>query len=272
MKLKTKLVAVAMLAGSASIAQATTYNVAADFADGGMQSKTLFDGSFDWDGTTVTNFTGMLSQAMWGWTSSNGQFDSNGTNPGGMKSIGTGMMGTTAGVDYSDKVYAKPGGYVDNEAPLLELTHQVNESAAAGKVSTSVFLNAADTDMYIGGGYAVGDDTAYGWDFAANSQTAATNTNAYFTLVFDEMDPTDTSSTMLEMVYGDCTALGLMSGMLTGDLCMTGHQFGGSMGASITSLSITEVSAVPVPAAAWLFGGALASLFGASRRKRVLPA
>lgn len=37
------------------------------------------------------------------------------------------------------------------------------------------------------------------------------------------------------------------------------------------SLSISA-SPVPVPAAAWLFGGALMSLFGAKRRKNVLPA
>lgn len=37
------------------------------------------------------------------------------------------------------------------------------------------------------------------------------------------------------------------------------------------SLAI-ETAPVPVPAAAWLFGGALLSLFGANRRKSVLPA
>lgn len=38
-------------------------------------------------------------------------------------------------------------------------------------------------------------------------------------------------------------------------------------------LDITATaSPVPVPAAAWLFGGALMSLFGANRRKKVLPA
>lgn len=37
-------------------------------------------------------------------------------------------------------------------------------------------------------------------------------------------------------------------------------------------LNISQTSAVPVPAAAWLFGGAIMSLIGANRRKRVLPA
>lgn len=38
------------------------------------------------------------------------------------------------------------------------------------------------------------------------------------------------------------------------------------------SLSISQASPVPVPGAAWLFGGAIASLIGANRRKRVVPA
>jgi hypothetical protein len=38
-------------------------------------------------------------------------------------------------------------------------------------------------------------------------------------------------------------------------------------------LSISQGAApVPAPAAAWFFGGAIASLIGANRRKRVMPA
>jgi hypothetical protein len=43
-----------------------------------------------------------------------------------------------------------------------------------------------------------------------------------------------------------------------------------SQNVSDYQLNITT-SAIPVPAAAWLFGGALASLIGVNRRKRVLP-
>jgi len=280
MNLKTKLAASILLASSVSMAQATTYSVASVFGDGGMQSQTTFDGTFDWDGSSVTNFNGLLSQAMWGWNSarSGGVFDSNGTAALGMQSLGTGMMGTTAGVDYANKVYAKPGGYADDEAPLLELTHQLASVTAGGVVTTSVFLNANDTNVYTndgtvagGGNYDIGNDEPFG-DLVGNMGNTNQNFNAYFTLVFDEMNPMDTSVTFGEMVYGDCTALGLMSNMLVGDLCMTAHQFGGSMGGSPASLAISEVSAVPVPAAAWLFGGALMSLFGANRRKNVLPA
>jgi len=63
-------------------------------------------------------------------------------------------------------------------------------------------------------------------------------------------------------------------------MCMTGFGImstannteNGTMRGFAESLTISEVSAVPVPAAAWLFGGALVSLFGANRRKNVLPA
>lgn len=44
-----------------------------------------------------------------------------------------------------------------------------------------------------------------------------------------------------------------------------------SQNVSDYQLNVTS-SPVPVPAAAWLFGGALMSLFGANRRKKVLPA
>lgn len=44
----------------------------------------------------------------------------------------------------------------------------------------------------------------------------------------------------------------------------------GGWGATTDGYKLT-VSQVPVPAAAWLFGGAIASLIGANRRKRVVP-
>jgi hypothetical protein len=44
------------------------------------------------------------------------------------------------------------------------------------------------------------------------------------------------------------------------------------MGGYPIALSITEVAAVPVPAAVWLFGSALTGLIGVNRRKSVLPA
>jgi len=54
--------------------------------------------------------------------------------------------------------------------------------------------------------------------------------------------------------------------------CMAGEITATSPMQGIASSLDISVSAVPVPAAAWLFGGALMSLIGANRRKSVLPA
>jgi hypothetical protein len=71
------------------------------------------------------------------------------------------------------------------------------------------------------------------------------------------------------MMYGDCTLGSLMGG----NSCMAGDDTAASMmKGSNYSLAISQVAAVPVPGAVWLFGGALLSLFGANRRKSVLPA
>lgn len=55
-------------------------------------------------------------------------------------------------------------------------------------------------------------------------------------------------------------------------MCMAGEPTGGSMMAGTPwVLEITQ-AAVPVPAAIWLFGGALMTLLGANRRKPALAA
>ncbi len=72
------------------------------------------------------------------------------------------------------------------------------------------------------------------------------------------------------MAYGDCTSGSLM--MAGGGMCMAGEPTGGSMMAGTPwVLEITQ-AAVPVPAAIWLFGGALMTLLGANRRKPALAA
>ncbi len=243
--LKTKLGASLLLAASASMAHATTYDVSAVFSDGGIQGVTQFNGSFDWNGTSVSNFTGLLSESMYGWNGS--YFDSNGTAAGGVNAAA-----------YSGNVYAKPGGYANNEAPLLNLTNQLASSTSGGLVTVSAFLQNS-TDVVSGGGYNV---------TGGNAMTFGNN-NAFFTLTFDASNPLNTTSTWSQSVYGDFTALGVMGPMLTGSVGMTGYLAGGSMGGMPISLS---VAAVPLPAAVWLFSGALMGLFGVSRRKFVLPA
>ncbi|OAI15055.1 hypothetical protein A1359_10110 [Methylomonas lenta] len=56
-------------------------------------------------------------------------------------------------------------------------------------------------------------------------------------------------------------------------VALGGYQNGGQYDSTDGyKLTISQASPVPVPAAAWLFGGAIASLIGANRRKRVMPA
>jgi len=172
----------------------------------------------------------------------------------------TGLMGTM-----NETMY--PNMMNPNSLPLLNLGNMLSTSVVGNIVTASVFKEDT-TDVFINGGYNTGDTTKYG-----AFGTGTPNQNAYFTLVFDK-------TTMLgvvdDIVYGDCAPGGLMGPMMTGTLCMTGHSVenGGALGTMDGSpLSIDiAVSAVPVPAAAWLFGGALISLFGANRRKNVLPA
>ena len=230
-----------LLLANISTGQATTYNISAIFSDGGIQGKTLFNGQYDWNGSAVSNFSGQLTQAMWGWDETKDRY--------------------VPGSDVNGNVGAPP---------VLNLTYQldgVSAPDADGDVTTSVFL-LNNTNVFDGGGYATGDAWKYG---LTDGNTP--NENAYFTLAFNAADPTNTLTASDKIVYGDATPYGLMGPLETGFLAMTGHSvggFGGSMGGYPVVLSIAP-AAVPVPAAVWLFGTAIAGLLGVSR-KRVLAA
>jgi hypothetical protein len=138
----------------------------------------------------------------------------------------------------------------------LNLIYQLASGNAAGIASASVFLNNTNPpNVFQGGGYATGASMKYGY---LDGNTP--NQNAYFTLAINTTNPANTASVVTNMVYGDCTPGGLMGPLLTGPMCMTGHQGGGSMGGAPTSLVITQATtAVPLPAGAIaLFGIALA--------------
>ncbi|MFV9616779.1 MAG: VPLPA-CTERM sorting domain-containing protein [Gammaproteobacteria bacterium] len=145
---------------------------------------------------------------------------------------------------------------------IYSLTNQLafDYNKTTGVVIASVFKENS-TDVFFGGGYATGDTLKLG--ALGGLDGFLPNENVYFTLAFNAF-------TMVEnkdgMVYGDCSATGLMGPMMTGDLCMTGHSLGGTMGATPLDLIITP-SAVPVPAAVWLFGSGLLGLVGVARRK-----
>ena len=242
-------------------AQATTYAVSANFMDGGIQGQTLFNGSFEWDGSTLTNFTGGLTQSMWAWQASSSTYLNRMT-------AGCGPMSNGNPCPLWDTDPATP----DGNPPVLNLAYQlggITAPDANGDVLATVFLKNT-TDVFNGGGYDTGDKYKFGGSLPAPDGNTP-NMNAYFTLAFNALNPLNTLTAMSKIVYGDCTAMGLMGPMMTGNLCMTGHAGGGSMGGAPVALTIAAAE-VPVPAAAWLFGGALMSLFGANRRKQVLPA
>jgi hypothetical protein len=237
--------ALAMFAGAQS-AQATTYDVSARFFDGGIQGQTLFNGSFDWNGTTLTGFSGGLTQSMWAWNAATSTY-----------------VNKKSGIPLAD-LQAAGGG----QAPVLNLTYQlggVTTPDANGDVLATIFL-VNSTNVFNGGGYLSNGPMKYG---ATDGNTP--NMNAFFTLAFNAADPTNTLTALNKVVYGDCTAYGLMGPMLTGNMCMTGLTNGtihGSMGGYPTNLSIT--AAVPEPETyAMMMAGLGMVGFMARRRRKV---
>ena len=274
--MKQSLIAVSMLSvlAAAPAAQAATYDVSARFTDGGIQGQTLFNGSFDWDGTTLTSFSGRLTQSMWAWNESFTQ-----TNP-----VPPGSPQPLSPQTYINKksgwslaqLTATGGG----QPPVLNLTWQLGGVTAPdsnGDVLASVFL-VNSTDVYRGGGYQSNGPWAYGGkDGMMGAGTTipgeVLNYNAFFTLAFNAANPTNTATAMGKIVYGDCTAYGLMGPMLTGSMCMTGLDSNGvdsggvfgSMGGYPTNLTIT--AAVPEPETYAMFLAGL-GLVGVIARRR----
>jgi len=271
MNLKTKLAAGIIMLAGISAAQATTYDVTGIFTEGSTNGvNTQFTGTFDYsfDGTSwgVSNFTGRMNEAMRGTY-------------------------TATGNDYVDGVPAAMGQpYPNNMLTLGQNLQQADTGTAgtAGMVTATIFKENT-SNVFYNGGY-TGDALTNNWyKYGASAfgvpaiVDQVANENAFFTLVFDHdgmgnilsaglQTVTSNATLVNKMIYGDCTMGSLMS---MGQTCMAGEPTGGStMGGVAGSLNISAaaVSAVPVPAAAWLFGGALMSLFGANRRKSVLPA
>ncbi len=155
--------------------------------------------------------------------------------------------------------------YPDLPDDLYSLTHQFDftYNDMTGDVVVSVFKENS-TDVFFEGGYTAGD--IYKLGAFDGLDGFIPNENVYFTLAFNAFTM---AGNVNQMVYGDCSATGLMGPMMTGDTCMTGHSvelvgYAGTMGAIPVSLNI---SAVPVPAAVWLFGSGLLGLVGVARRK-----
>ena len=248
-----------------SAAHATSYDVNARFFDGGIQGQTLFNGSFEWDGTNVTNFSGMLSSSMWAWDNTTSNFKN--------------KKGGFMDAQYLDLADNCPGdvctGYAQGESPWLRLGYQLATSVSGDYVTVTTFrINS--TDAVKGGGYDVwgtnastDPNNAYAY---GQSTQADRNNNAFFTLVFDKNDPTNTTVTFDQIVYADETRFGMMGPMVTGWLGMTAHKnYGagvGSMGGYPTNLTIT--AAVPEPETYAMLMAGLGLVGVMARRRRQL--
>lgn len=180
---------------------------------------TTFTGTFNFDSVTntVSNFNGVLTQAMTGNTA-------------------------TRNLSYQlSSVY----------------------DATLGGLIVSVFYQNT-TDVFMGGGFAIGGMKEYG------------NQNAYVSMFLNISDPTATLSDaqLKTLAYGDCTSGSLM-GMSATKTCMTGwaKDTAGVLGKGGTmqgTWPITQtITAVPEPESiAFLLAG-LPLIAAQSRRKKV---
>lgn len=265
--LQSAVVGSALVLAAVPGANAATYDVSARFYDGGIQGQTLFNGSFDWNGTTVSNFHGLLSTSMWAWDGSLGTF----------KNKKGGTMPTTYLDLVNNCTSSGCTGYANGDPAWLNLGYQLAADYSDPSYVTVTTFRINSTDAVAGGGYDVwGTDpvtdpnnvTAFGY----NDQNARNN-NAFFTLVFDRNDPTNTSVTFDDIVYADMTRFGMMGPMVTGWKGMTGHidhgAGAGSMGGYPTSLVIT---AVPEPETYAMFLAGLGMIGFIARRRRASQA
>jgi hypothetical protein len=225
---KITLAAACLLVGSTGIAQASLidYSVTAVFNEP-MADNTIFVGSFTWDDALkqITNLSGRMNSSM------------QSADPNDMAGL------------VSDPV---------NKNHSVGLNFQVLPSVndGSGGVSATVFLNNSQNIF--------GNGLTYGTVPQGNNSPTDGTWNAFFTLNINATDPLLSNGTLAninKLVYGDCTAGGLM-----GSKCMTGvaGEMGGAMMAKPLSLTIT---AVPVPGAVWLLGSALAGMGIIGRRR-----
>jgi len=214
-------------------ASSVTYNVEGAFYEPqtqGLGGDTVFKGTFNWDGSVVSNLHGTMNSSM---------YITDNINP-----------------DYNQTF------------PLMNLNYQLAESIDGDIVTATVFLENT-TEVFsgtFGGGYEAGGILRYGHGsvFGLQPDGNTPNDNAYFTFSFDK---TTMVGILEEMVYADCTAGGMMH-----ESCMTGHSiakvgYSGTMSAVPSSINISQVSAVPVPAAVWLFGSAFLGMIGVTRKR-----
>ena len=270
MNLKTKLAASAILLSSISAAQATTYDVHGMFYESLTNGRmTEFVGSFDWDESTktVSNFSGTMNESMRGYWDT---------------------LTPANAYNSSPVVLGQPYPHY-----MLELASDgganYNQTASAGLATATVYRNPGDDVVFASGGNGFQapvpntENASFKVVFNYDTATGAITTTGLYNAFSNNTPSADQgpnspafsagngmydATLVNQMEYGDCT----LGSMMMMNNCMAGESTGSSMMMGIPYALEITAAPVPVPAAAWLFGGALMSLFGANRRKKVLPA
>ena len=151
---------------------------------------------------------------------------------------------TAFGVSNSDSIAIIQGGFdgIDSLFPTFGCQSTWCYSA------TNIDASNWGTTIAYGG---LTFQQAFG-DFADNVDPGD-NTINWYTAVDGALGPGDTSSDFFGFLDAPLSSMAL--GILEGP------------GGTVTTFQNQDVSAVPLPAAAWLFGGAFAGLFGVARRR-----
>jgi len=225
----SSVIVLSVFAIYANASEVTRYKVTGVFFEPNTQpNNTVFNGEFDWNGTTVSNLHGTMNSSM---------YDTDNAHP-----------------DYT------------RSYPLIHLDYQLAQSVNGNNVTVSVFKENT-TNTFSGGGYQIAKNNSKGLiDVRYGYQDGnSTIENAFFTFEFDK---TNMRGNPDNMIYADCTPGGMMgiycmTGYKQADYGDGWGTHGGSMGGVPWSLTIT---AVPVPAAIWLLGSSLLALLGFGRR------
>jgi len=273
MNLKARVGAMLFALTCASSANATSYSVTGVFWEPFTLANTEFHGFFDWNPSTLTvsNFTGTMNESMHGdqWTSAPGH---DYRNFGPYDSIGTNQdLWPNQNTFNGQKQYLWTNGLY-----MLTLDKNIIQSDN-GVVHVATVFKENTPDVYLNGGY---DDSIAEYNlylkYGASGPRAdgnVPNENAFFTMVFEHDASGNITSVGLQninqnaalvnqMIYGDCA----IGGLLQLGSCMAGTPTGDSAHAG-TPYSL-EITQVPIPGIAWLFGASLVGLLTNARINR----
>jgi hypothetical protein len=275
MNLETRIGAMLFALVCAFSANAATYSVTGIFEEPMIGINTEFHGFFDWNPNTLTvsNLTGTMNEAMYAgpWTSVPGH---DYVNFGPYGSVGRARdLWPNQNTFWGQLNYFSVNGLY-----MLTLDKNIIQSDN-GVVHTATVFKENTSDVYLYGGY--DQSVAASNNFLKYGAIApspyvdgnVSNENAFFTMVFEHDASGNITSVGLQninqnaalvnqMIYGDCA----IGGLLQLGSCMAGTPTGDSAHAG-TPYSL-EITQVPIPGIAWLFGASLVGLLTNARINR----